>query len=93
MKTIRKAVFRSKLEAQLSKYERRIQKMAENAYKVRQVLEQLYREEQKNAVHQSNSAGRIGPESTDQDAGESQLPDNQVADPVLAEQSTELPSN
>ena len=31
MKTIRKAIYRQQLEAQLSKYERRIQKMAENA--------------------------------------------------------------
>ena len=57
MKTIRRAIFKQRLEAQLSKYERRIQKMAENAYKVRQVLESMYREEQRAQMEQGTGEG------------------------------------
>ena len=90
MKTIRRSVYRAQLEAQLSKYERRIQKMAENAYKIRQVIETLQREELSHAVHQADQQGSIGSGSVDNGTGGTDVHDSAVVAPVLEEQPAEL---
>jgi hypothetical protein len=93
MKTIRKAVFRSKLEAQLSKYERRIQKMAENAYKIRQFLETLNREVQNDAIHPIEPEGSVSGGSLDNGTGGADISDSAAIETVLEEQPAELPDN
>lgn len=45
MKPKRKKVYRAQLEKLLFKYERRIQRLAEEAYKLRQVLETMTMQE------------------------------------------------
>lgn len=86
-------LIRQALEAKLAKYETRIQKMAENAYKIRQFLETLNREVQDDAIRDTGSEGSISSGSTDRDAGESNLPDSAVVTPVLEEQPAELQSD
>lgn len=54
MKQMRKKVLKETLEKQLEKYERRIQKMAYSAYKVREMIEQINKQEvQQGAVHKT----------------------------------------
>ena len=93
MKTIRKSVYRAQLEAQLSKYERRIQKMAENAYKVRQVIENMIRQEAQDAIHSDQREGKIGGRGTDTNSGEFDVLNTATPEAVLAEQPAELSSN
>jgi septal ring factor EnvC (AmiA/AmiB activator) len=86
MKTIRKAVCRQQLEAQLSKYERRIQKLAEQAYRVRQVLEAMIAEERKqDAVFNADTEEHLR-ESADEDARRLDLQDPAASEVVLGEQ-------
>lgn len=91
-KVLRKSVYRGKLESQLAKYERRIQKMAENAYKIRQVLESMYMEEQR-AIHQPGIEASVGAGSTDAGTGGSDVSDTATIETVLGEQPAQLPSD
>ena len=90
MKTIRKKIAMQKLETQLQKYERRIQKMAYNAYQIRQLMEQLSIKEKANAIRETGTEGTAGNGVSNRDAGELKLPDNAIVDPILEEQSDEL---
>src|ERR1019366_1300449 len=93
MKTIRRSVYRARLEAQLFKYERRIQKMAENAYRIRQAIENMMREEAQDAIHQGSGQGSIGGESSDAGAGGSDISDPAIVEAVLDQQPAELSGN
>lgn len=56
MKPKRKKIHREWLENQLAKYERRIQKLAENAYHIRQAIELMDRQE----AARNQEKGEIG---------------------------------
>ncbi len=60
-KQIRKKLAREKLEALLEKYQRRMQRISEEAYNIRQIIEQMdaeqkAKEEPKDAVHTTEQA-------------------------------------
>jgi hypothetical protein len=93
MKLKRKKLVKAQLENELSKLERRIQTIAEHAYKIRQSIESIDRQEAQRAVHLTNSEETISGGSTNRESGEPQLPDNPTVNSLLAEQPTELPSN
>jgi len=93
MKTIRKSVYRSRLESQLAKYERRIQKMAESAYKIRQMIEQINVKENPIALHIDQREGEIGTGTPDSNAGQSDVSDTAAIEAVLVEQPAELSGN
>jgi hypothetical protein len=92
MKTIRKSVYRARLENELAKYQRRIQKMAENAYKIRQMIEQMTAEENKNAVHNDQREREVGERGTDIESGQPDVLDTTTPEAVLGEQPEELSS-
>lgn len=96
----RKKIHREWLENQLAKYERRIQKMAENAYHIRQAIEILDRQEAarnqekgeiSNAICETGIEAGAGSGSTNPDSGESELLNNELIETVLDKQPTELP--
>lgn len=98
----RKKIHREWLENQLDKYERRIQKLAENAYHVRQAIETLDRQEAArnhekgeidNAICESGIEAGSRSGETDPDSGKSELLNNEIINTVLAEQSAELPAD
>lgn len=109
MKPKRKKIVREILEAKLEKYQRRMQAISEEAYKIRQQLEHLdslpkqipltkearekLEKETADALHKDGAESIPGEGRTDQDAGQSELSDNPTSDPVLEKQSAELPSN
>jgi len=102
IKPKRKKVHREWLENQLAKCERRIQKIAEQAYYLRQAIEILDKQEavrneskgeMTDAIHNSGIEAALESRETNQNAGESQLPNNDGIEAVLGQQSTELPSN
>lgn len=95
----RKKIYREYLENQLAKYERRIQKMAESAYHIRQAIELLDKQEAarnqekgeiSNAICESGIEAGSGSGKTNTGSGESELPDYAVAQAILEEQSSEL---
>lgn len=59
MKKMREKIYRQKLERQLEKYGLRIQKMADNAYKIRQLLEQLDAKENGNSDQTGEKQGGV----------------------------------
>ena len=98
----RKKILRDHLENQLFKYERRIQRLAEEAYKVRQALEIMDRQEAErnkskgeitDAICETGieAAARSG--ESDSNVGQSELSNNAALEAVLGEQPTELPSD
>jgi len=93
MRQARIKIIRQQIQNKLDKYDRRIQQMAENAYKLRQFLQQLDQQENDNALRETGRSEVAGSGNTNSDTGESQLPDNTPAEAVLAEQPTELSSN
>lgn len=92
-KVIRIKLIREQIINKLDKYGRRMQQLAENAYKLRQLLETLDKQENENAVHQDDTEGSTGSGSVDNGTGGAELLDNKTPEAVLAEQPTELPSN
>lgn len=79
MKPKRKKITREWLENQLAKYERRIQKLAENAYHIRQAIEILDRQEAArieskgditDALCKASSEGLVSAEQSDPNTGE-----------------------
>ena len=90
MKVLRKKILKEKLENQLAKYERRIQKMAYNAYQVRQMIEQLNAKENVDAVLNTGTQGVDGSGVPDGNTGGSQLPNNEIVDPILESESEEI---
>lgn len=102
MKPKRKKVAREWLENQLAKYERRIQKLAEQAYRVRQFIETLDRheieqamkkEELSNAIREAGIKAGSGSGETNPNSGEPELSNNVALETVLDKQPTELPGN
>lgn len=100
MKIKRKKIYREHLENQLAKYERRIQKLAEGAYHIRQAIEILDAQEATRNKEKGEISNAICNELSqeaaigglpDRESGESELPSNEIIDTVLAEQPTELP--
>lgn len=91
MKQMRNKIFRQRLEKKLEKYGTRIQKMAEHAYKLRQALEAMDAEENKDALHTASGQSEISGGATYPGAGGVELLDNLVADTSMAERPTELP--
>lgn len=94
----RKKLLEQDLESLLAKYDRRILKLAEQAYLVRQQLEILKQINQKNgglnAVRFTGGTEEVGePNGADTLGGEPELLVNQAVDSLLAEQPEELPSN
>ena len=98
----RKKVHRDWLENQLAKYERRIQKMAESAYYIRQAIEILDRQEAArnaekggidNAICESGIEAGSGSGRANTDSGKSELLNNEIIETVLEKQPTELPGN
>lgn len=98
----RRKVVRDHLENQLFKYERRIQKLAEEAYKVRQAIEimdaqEVEREKSKgemtDAIHQAGIEASVGIGTTDPGTGQSELSNNAALETLLGEQPTKLPSD
>lgn len=96
----RKKVHREWLENQLAKYERRIQKLAESAYHIRQMIEILDRQEVarnqekgeiSNAICETGIEAGAGSGSANPDSGESELSHNIALEAVLEKQPTELP--
>lgn len=99
IKPKRKKIKREWLENQLSKYERRIQKLAENAYRIRQTIELLdsqeaVRNESKgeltNAICETGIEAGVGSGSAYPDSGKSELLNNELIETVLDKQPTEL---
>ncbi len=60
MKTKRPKVFVSQIVNQLQKYDRRIQQMAEHAYKLRQMLEAILKENQADAIRGNAESEGLG---------------------------------
>ncbi len=82
------------LQNKLQKYERRIQQMAENAYKVRQAIEMFSREAQDDAIHIEGSEGVLsGGGVSDREPGQPDVHDSATPEAVLEEQPAELSSN
>lgn len=95
----RKKIQREWLENQLGKYERRIQRLAEQAYHVRQAISLLDQQEaarnqekgeMTDAIHQTGIESASGIGTPDRNVGEPELPNNDVVEAVLGEQPTEL---
>ncbi len=80
------------LQNKLQKYERRIQQMAENAYKVRQAIEMFSREDS-DATRDSGSEGQSSDGSANRDDGSIKLPDLDATEAVLGEQQEKLSSH
>jgi hypothetical protein len=55
-KVIRKKIIKEKFEKQLLKNERRIQKIAENSYNLRQILEKIEAESKQKPVEEKKDA-------------------------------------
>jgi len=100
MKPKRKKVQREWLENQLAKYERRIQKLAESAYHIRQVIEILDKQEAQrnqargeitNAIHQTGIEAGSGIGKTDLVGREFELLNNDAPKEILDQQPAELP--
>lgn len=81
----RKPLIRAALEAQLEKCQRRIQDIADNAYKIRQMIAQLdaIPQEKENALHSDAGPEIIGGGTTDSNAGEPNVPDPAASSEVL----------
>lgn len=101
MKPKRKKVYREWLENQLAKYERRIQKLAENAYQLRQAITLLDNQEaarttekgDTNALHTVAVESAVGSRGTDTNIGESKLPDIEAVNTFLDEQQPTVPGH
>ncbi len=90
MKTMRNKVVVTAIISKLQKYDRRIQKMAENAYKLRQMLEKFLKENE-DALHKTiDETSPVGGDANN-GAGGTELRDNAPVEVVLGEQPTELP--
>lgn len=92
----RKKIHREWLENQLAKYERRIQKLAENAYHIRQAIELMDRQEAarnqekgeiSNAIRETGIEAGSRSGGADTDIGKSELLNNEIIETVLGEQS------
>jgi len=94
MKPKRPKVIKAKLEKELDRYSKRIQKLASRAYQIRQMLEDLAAMEQmevnKNAVHPIRTEEGTRSWTANSDAGQFNVLDNIVAAAVLDQQPTEL---
>src|SRR6185369_11345331 len=95
----RKKVHRDWLENQLAKYERRIQKLAESAYNIRQAIEILDKQEVirnqnkgeiPNALCETGIKIESGSGETDPNSGKSEFLNNEIIDTILEEQSSKL---
>lgn len=102
MKPKRKKVQREWLENTLAKYERRIQRLAEQAYRIRQFIETLDRheaekaikqEETRDAVHTLGVEAATSARTTDSNTREPQLLSDGIIETVLGQQQTELSSD
>ncbi len=91
MKTKRPKVFVSQIVNQLQKYDRRIQQMAERAYKLRQMLEKILEEQR--AIYSSESEGSVSSGSADRDAGQLDLSITADDKAVLGQQPPEFRDN
>lgn len=98
----RKKVHRDWLENQLGKCERRIQKIAEQAYYIRQAIDILDRQEaarnqekgeMTDAIHKSGIEAVVGSGGADTNVGQPELLNNELIETVLGEQPSELPSD
>lgn len=101
MKPKRPKVIKAKLEKELLRYNRRIQKLASEAYQLRMMLDDLNTNEaarnqipeqgsKENALHNEGSQGQAGSWTADSIARQPDISDNIVAAAVLAEQPAEL---
>lgn len=99
MKPKRKKVHREWLENQLAKHERRIQKLAESAYYIRQAIDILDKQEAAriqskgdvtDAIHKSGVEAVPGSGGADTDSGKPELLNNELIETVLDKQPTEL---
>ena len=101
MKPKRKKLVIAEVENLLAKYERRIQKLAQNAYDLRKLLDVLRTTEKvikeaetiggtSDAICDTNSQGPIGTGTTDTNTGESELFNLKTPDTLLAEQPGKL---
>ena len=102
MKPKRKKIQRDWLENQLAKCERRIQKIAEQAYYIRQAIGLLDQQEEArilskggidDAVHQAGIEGLSGGGESDTNAGQLNIPDPAITQEILDQQSAELSNN
>ena len=98
----RKKVQREWLEGQLSKYERRIQRLAQEAYYIRQAIELLDTQEAvsnqskgeiSDAICETGIEAGAGIGGTDSNTGEPNISHTTALEAVLAEQPTELPEH
>jgi hypothetical protein len=99
MKQIRPKIIKAKLEKELERYSKRIQKLASKAYQIRTMLEDIaameLREEIKTggqdlALHSERTEGSTGSRTADSDSGQLDLSLAAVNQTVLAEQPAEL---
>ncbi len=88
MKAKRPKVFVSQIVNQLQKYDRRIQQMAEHAYKLRQMLTKIL--EEQGALYPSETEGSVSSGSAGRDTGQPDVPNPTTPEAVLGEQPTEL---
>lgn len=102
MKLRRKKLVIQDIENQLYKCERRIEALARQAYELRKILKMLQETEkaiqnlpvgETNAVYFSNSEEQLSGGTTDNYTGQPELSNFPVANPILEEQPTELPTN
>lgn len=98
----RNKVHREWLENQLAKYGRRIQKLAESAYYIRQAIEILdiqeaARNKEKggltNAICETGIEAGTRSGGADTDSGKSELLNNDLIETVLDKQPTKLPGD
>lgn len=102
MKIKRKKIHREWMENQLDKTERRIQKLAQQAYYIRQAIgildkQEAARNQEKgeltDAIRETGIEAGSGSGSADINVGQSELLNNEIIETVLAEQPAELPSD
>lgn len=92
----RPKVIKAKLEKELERYSKRIQKLASKAYQIRTMLEDLAMMEQsvqggqESALHPTSAEGSPTGWAADPNARQPDVSDSIVAAAVLAEQPTEL---
>ncbi len=92
-RTLRRKIIIQQIDKKLETFDRRIQQMAENAYKLRQFRQTLINQENDNAIRETGSEGSASSGSADRDAGQSDVLDPTTIAPVLEEQPAELSSN
>ncbi len=82
-KQVRRKLVMMQIMNKLDKYDRRIKQMAENAYKLRQFLDTLNKEENTDATHIAEGEGRTDSGATDRETGAPQLDAIDVSETVL----------